>query len=131
MGRQEELEAKVEAKKEKYAEKKDAKQAPGDLINPLMLRSMTVGAPAAGKEKWMPCVNGEVATEKPTKPQTDFNKCLNKRGFGYDVIRCANWQRSGEMDKYNTDLSRDCFFKCHEVFNQHVNLNEALYFCDN
>merc|ERR1712050_319081 len=62
--------AQADAKADRYAEKKDTKKANKvarfqakkglvDLINPLMLRSMSVGAPAA-KEKWMPCVNGEV-----------------------------------------------------------------------
>ena len=45
----------------------------------------------------------DINAEKPDKPQTKFNKCLANRGFGYDVIRCANWQRNGEMNSPQND----------------------------
>ena len=47
--------------------------------------------------------SSNIMTEKPDKPQTKFNKCLANSGFGYDVIRCSNWQRNGEMSNPQND----------------------------
>jgi len=84
------------------------------------------------KEKWTPCDdNGNIMTEKPDKPQTKFNKCLANKGFGYDVIRCSNWQRNGEMSNPQNDDAEACMFKCNDLINQFANLQEALYNCNN
>jgi len=48
---------------------------------------------------WTPCESNGAVSKKPGKKQTKFHTCVQKQGFGEDVLKCVNWKKGGGEER--------------------------------
>lgn len=122
----------TQAEKERVALEKARQEADSGFM--MQSRSFSFGGNNTNsnkKEKWTPCENGLVSSDKPSKPQTKFNKCLSGQGYGYEVIRCSNWKKSGEMESATSESGKACMLACNDIFNDQMDLPMWEFKCAN
>merc|ERR1712037_961275 len=61
---------------------------------------------------WTPCDSKGVVSNKPGKKKTKFHSCVQKQGFGENVLKCVNWKKGGGEER---SADEKCKNACREL----------------
>ncbi|CAG5099628.1 Oidioi.mRNA.OKI2018_I69.XSR.g16608.t1.cds [Oikopleura dioica] len=82
------------------------------------------------KTPWTPCGEGSSVddSQPDVKKQSDYNRCLRYRDYGWDAVRCLNWKHSGKWSEAMAEGS-ECAVACNDIFNSDAQMSLDDGFC--